>query len=408
MKISFHTFGCKSNLYDSNKIASSLSNNASFEIIEGVLCADVHVVNTCTITSSSDAQARNLIRKIDKNNKGALVLIIGCSVRSNMELYTSMFSELNNNRFLAMDNLKEDIISCLEKELSEKILDTKITFPVFRTRAFIKITDGCNNFCSYCIVPFVRGRERSKPITEIVEEVNAMIVKDVKELVITGISIGDYSFGLESLLKELLISTKNVRFRISSLRPSKISDQLIELMDDKRICPHLHLSLQSASNRVLNLMNRHDYTSEYFFERITSFYNKLRHRNPFIAADIITGFPGEGDKDFLDTMEILNNVPINKLHVFEFSPRPGTKAFEFKRENGSEVRKRRNTLLEFSEKRHIRSLNDMIGKFVEILWEKENIGHTENYHQVEGTGYPNTLETAKIKSVNLNKQILQL
>lgn len=408
MKISFHTFGCKSNLYDSNKIASSLSNNVSFEILEGVLCADVHIVNTCTVTSSSDAQARNLIRKIDKNNRNALVLIIGCSVRSNRELYYSMFSELNNNRFLVMDNLKENVISCLEKELSEQILETNITFPVFRTRAFIKITDGCNNFCSYCIVPFVRGRERSKPIDEIVKEVKAMAVKEIKELVITGISIGDYSFGLESLLKELLLSTKDIRFRISSLRPSKISDELIDLMDNKRICPHLHVSLQSSSDKVLDLMNRHDYTSKHSSERINYFYNRLKQRNPFIAADIITGFPGEGDKEFLETMEMLNDLPINKLHVFEFSPRPGTTAFQFKMEKGSNIRKRRNELLKFSETRYTRSLKEMIGKSVDILWEKDNLGHTENYYQVEGTGCPNTIRTANIKSVNLNKQVLQI
>ena len=408
MKISFHTFGCKCNLYDSNQVALFFCDDPLFEIVEGDLKADVHVVNTCTVTSSSDAQARNLIRQIDKNNEKSLIIVTGCSVRSNSTSYLEITSEFKNNknRYLITDNMKEDISALISKETGRQRSNKVRTVPAFRTRAFVKVTDGCNNFCSYCIVPFVRGREKSRPIIDVVKEVHDIDLNGVKEVVITGISLGDYSFGLELLIKELLNSTKNIRFRISSIRPSKISDELIELMNNKRVCPHIHVSLQSASDKILKLMNRLDYNSYSFSEKIKSLYKKLENRAPFIAADVIVGFPGEGDQEFNETLRILNDVPMNKLHVFEFSPRPGTKAYDMKRENNNIVRKRRDLLLEFSEQRYRKSMDNMVGKRAEILWESETEGYTENYYPTSGNGELNQLESHIIKANNEKKLIV--
>ena len=407
MRISFHTFGCKCNLYDSNQIASSFCDDPFFDVTEGQIKADIHVVNTCTVTSSSDAQARNLIRRIDRNNIGSLIIVTGCSVRSNSSVYIELSSKLktNNNRYIITDNMKEDLCALISKETGKQKPEIVRVVPAFRTRAFVKITDGCNNFCSYCIVPLVRGREKSRSIIDVVEEIKGIEQNGIKEVVITGINIGNYSFGLEQLMKQLLSATRNIRFRISSLRPSKISDELIDLMGDRRICPHLHVSLQSASDRILKLMNRSDYTASNFYERIKTIHKNLDSKRPFIAADVIVGFPGEGESEFNETLSILNDIPVNKLHVFSFSPRPGTKAYEMKKEKDNEVRERRDILLAFSEKRYLASLENMIGKRVEILWESQTEGHTENYYPVCGKGKQNELESHIIKASN-NKNLL--
>jgi threonylcarbamoyladenosine tRNA methylthiotransferase MtaB len=410
MKISFHTFGCKCNLYDSNQIASILCNDPLFEVAEGDVNADIHVVNTCTVTSSADAQARNLIRQLDRNNSNSLIVVIGCSVRRKDTDYSNIAAELKErgNRFIIIDNMKEDVASRISKEFGTHMTGNGSLIPVFRTRAFVKITDGCNNFCSYCIVPYVRGREKSRKIEDIVSEVKALEANGIKEVVITGISIGDYFFGLEDLIETLLGSTNSLRFRISSLKPSKISKRLIELMKDKRICPHIHVSLQSASDKVLELMNRIDYTAKDFSDTIKYFYKTLEHRHPFIAADVIVGFPGEGEKEFNETLKVLSEVPMNKLHVFVFSPRPGTKAYDMKKENDSEVHKRRDVLLEFSEKRYTNSLKDMIGREVQVLWENESEGHTENYYPVKGMGTPNTIQVCKISGFDVRAHSLNV
>jgi threonylcarbamoyladenosine tRNA methylthiotransferase MtaB len=414
MKISFHTFGCKCNLYDSNQIASVLCEDPLFEVAEGELKADVHVVNTCTVTSSADAQARNLIRQLDRNNSNSLIVVIGCSVRNNRNSnndtdYEKIAAELKSrgNRFIIADNMKEDVAASISKEFGKHLSGSGKVTPVFRTRAFVKITDGCNNFCSYCIVPHVRGREKSRTIDDIVSEVKTLEASGIKEVVITGISIGDYSFGLEDLLETLIRSTKNIRFRISSLRPSKISHRLVELMKEDRLCPHLHVSLQSASDKVLGLMNRVDYKAVDLSNAIKYFYKTLEYRSPFIAADVIVGFPGEGEDEFKETLKVLNDVPMNKLHVFVFSPRPGTKAYDMKKENDGVVRKRRDELLKFSEERYMGSLSNMVGREVRVLWENGTEGYTENYYPAQGRGIPNTIQSCKIvdvdvKSLHLN------
>ena len=201
-------------------------------------------------------------------------------------------------------------------------------------------------------------------------------------------------------MEALLDATKVIRFRISSLRPSKISERLVQIMKNERICPHLHISLQSASDKVLKLMNRLDYTSDDLVRRIKYFYKELEHRHPFIAADVIVGFPGEGDAEFKETLAVLNKIPMNKLHIFVFSPRPGTKAYDMKKENDNEVYIRRDALLEFSKARYAKSLNNMVGERVEVIWETATEGHSENYFAVRGVGNPNTLGNYIVGSVD--------
>ncbi len=411
IKVSFHTFGCKCNLSDSNNMALSLLEKGTFVISEAEKIADIHIINTCTVTASSDAQARNLIRKLDRANINSLIVVSGCSTRNAQKAYEKLFKELNEkNRYITFDNLKQDVCSVVMPFVSSDInsyADSSKTSSVFRTRALIKIQDGCNSFCSYCIVPFVRGREKSRPLDQIINEINKLYSEGIKEAVITGINIGSYEYGLENLVEKILIETKIPRIRLSSLRPSKLNNRLIELMSEKRVCPHLHISLQSGSDKILRLMNRHDYTSNDFKTSAKRFFEVLKVREPFMAADVIVGFPGEDNEDFKHTYELLKNSDINKLHVFVFSPRPDTKAFDMKTNITSvEAKKRSKILLEFSKQRYLESLNNMVGKQVEVLWEDDSRGHSDNYYSVVGQGKKNTLESKTVVGIDEENETL--
>jgi threonylcarbamoyladenosine tRNA methylthiotransferase MtaB len=315
-----------------------------------------------------------------------------------------------NNQLIVVENLSSEFLLKTLGNLNlnkncknEDQTKNKVRSSVFRTRAFIKVTDGCNNFCSYCIIPFVRGPEKSRELSDIIEEVSKLEEEGVKEVVITGINTGNYNMGIENLLKHLLKFSTIPRIRVSSLRPSKISSELIDIMQNERICPHFHVSLQSGSDKILKLMNRLDYNSKDFLDKLQSFYFKTQLRNPFIAADVIVGFPGEDGGSFNETLSVLAEAPVNKLHVFVFSPRPGTKAFAMSRGDSKENRRRRDMLLEFSDKRYLQALKNMINKEVKILWEKNNVGRTENYYPVLGSAKSNTIQKSLVRGVDENK-----
>lgn len=404
IRVSFHTFGCKCNLSDTNDMALSLLEKGPFTILDGDIKADVHVVNTCAVTASAEAQARNLVRKLDKGNKGSLIIVSGCSNRRKQGLYDELFKSLSgHNRYKAFDNLKDDICNVVSDLISTgpAALSLSEKSSVFRTRAFVKVQDGCESFCSYCIVPFVRGKERSRPKDLIISEVNKLYGEGIKEIVITGINIGSFKGGLEPLLEDILKRTKMPRIRLSSLRPSKLTPRLIELMTENRICPHLHISLQSGSDRVLKMMNRHDYTALDFEASSKRYFEALKGRSPFMAADVIAGFPGEEADDFESTYRLVETSRLNKLHVFMFSPRPGTKAFDMKGPVGpAESRRRSQRLLDLSRSKYTASLNEMCGKKVEVLWEDELMGHSENYFPITGKGIKNTIEIRTVLGVD--------
>ncbi len=410
ISVSFHTFGCKCNLSDTNDIALRLLEHGTFHILDSELKADIHVINTCAVTASAEAQARNLVRKLDKNNKDSLIIVSGCSRRRDKEAYETLFKELSsNNKYLTYNNLEQDILSQISEYINVDGVNSRadITSSVFRTRAFVKIQDGCESFCSYCIVPFVRGKEKSKEQEKIINEINKLYSDGIKEIVLTGINVGSYKNGLENLLKTILKDTKMPRIRLSSLRPSKLSSELLELMTDKRICPHLHISLQSGSDKILKLMNRHDYTAEDFKNSLERYYAALKVRSLFVAADVIAGFPQEDINDFKHTYDVINDSPVNKLHVFVFSPRPLTKALEMKGAvEVSEAKQRSAKLLELSDQKYFASLNGMVGKTVEVLWEDNTKGHSENYYPISGQGKKNTLEHRSILSVDLENKTL--
>ncbi len=410
ISVSFHTFGCKCNLSDSNDMALRLLDNGAFNILDSELKAEIHIINTCAVTASAESQARNLVRKLDKNNKDSLIIVSGCSRRRDRDVYEILFKELSaNNKYLAFNNLEQDIFSQISKHLNVDVLNNKtnIISSVFRTRAFVKIQDGCESFCSYCIVPFVRGKEKSKGQEQIIDEINKLYSEGIKEIVLTGINIASYKNGLENLLKMILKDTKMPRIRLSSLRPSKLSTELLEIMTEKRICPHLHISLQSGSDKILRLMNRHDYSSADFKDSLERYYLALKVRSLFVAADVIVGFPEEDINDFKRTYDVINDSPVNKLHVFVFSPRPGTKALEMKNTvDIIEAKQRSAKLLELSDKKYFASLKNMVGKKVEVLWEDDTKGHSDNYYPISGQGIKNTLEDRTVLSADLENKTL--
>ncbi len=410
VKVSFHTFGCKCNLSDTNDMALSLLEKGPFLILDGELKADIHVINTCAVTASAEAQARNLVRKLDKNNSSSIILVSGCSNRNQQSSYEDLFKTLSmQNKYSAFDNLKQDICKVVSSFIDIGPLDNakSTASSVFRTRAFVKVQDGCESFCSYCIVPFVRGKEQSRPKDKIIEEINRLYSEGIKEIVLTGINVGSFKGGLEPLLEEILSATKMPRIRLSSLRPSKLSPRLIELMQEKRICPHLHVSLQSGSDKVLKLMNRNDYTVSDFKSSSKAYFEALKGRSPFMAADVIVGFPGEDKEDFEQTYSAIRDSQLNKLHVFIFSPRPGTKAFGMKTEVlPAESKRRSQLLLDLSRKKYLASLNSMVGKSIEVLWEDNSTGHSENYYPVIGQGKKNTLEQKIVLDIDEENEVL--
>ena len=330
-------------------------------------------------------------------------------MRRNSDDYKKIKTEMKHegNVLEICNNIDGDICKVINKRCGLKKNDALDIEPqLFRTRVFLQVQDGCDHFCSYCIVPFVRGEPKSRDIDEVIAEAKALESYGIREAVITGINIGDYDTGIEHLMEELLKATKILRLRLSSLRPSRITPRLVDLMQEKRLCPHFHISLQSTSDKVLNLMNRHDYTAKDFLSMCRLIDKKIGKRAPFIAADIIVGHPGEENADFLESLKVLEQSSLNKLHVFPYSPRPGTAAFVMKRPLPSEIKKRRDLLLGFSEKRFLSSLKGMKGKTVEVLWETNTYGHSENYYPVKGTGKSNTIDKLKVKGIDIQEQVL--
>jgi threonylcarbamoyladenosine tRNA methylthiotransferase MtaB len=399
LKVSFHTFGCKTNVCDSESIAKKI---VGMDIVESELAADIHIVNTCTVTSSSDAQARNLLRKLDKCNTGARIFVTGCYAKRKPQALLNLLDSLNK------ENRNKYVISDKAGLFDSEIGERENIY--FRTRAFVKIGDGCDNFCSYCIIPLIRGKPWSRPVNDVVTEVKKMEENGIKELVLTSMCISSYEYGLANLLRSILESTKDIRIRLSSLRPSNISNELLMLMKSERLCPHLHISLQNGSDRILELMNRKDYKAGDFIEICGRAKDILRDRYPFIAADVIVGFPGETKKDFELTMDVLNKSKVDKLHVFVFSPRPGTAAASIKVKDidgfnlGKQVQDFKKELLSLSDSRFKKFMNDMAGKELDVVWETDTKGHSDNYCPVKGHGKAGTRSRCRV--VNFDRQYL--
>ena len=359
-----------------------------YKIVSADKNADIYIINTCTVTNVADKKSRQTIRKAREMNPNAIIVAVGCYAQvSKNEL--EKIPELD----LILGNIeKANIIEHIEK-FEKKIQDVmqqkeftefESTAYTEKTRAVMKVQDGCDRFCSYCIIPYARGRVRSRKPENVLREVKQIAEKGIKEIVITGIHVSSYGkdFNNEYYLIDLLKDLNNIegieRIRLSSLEPTIITEEFIyELKKLNKVCNHFHLSLQSGCNDTLKRMNRRYTTEE--FEKIV---NIIRRNIPdvILTTDIIVGFPGETEVEFAKTYEFLRKIKFYKMHVFKFSPRKGSKAADMSGQIDAGVKEERSKkLIELSNKNEQEILKTYIGKNLEVLFEQNNQGHTKNY-----------------------------
>ena len=408
------TLGCKVNTYESEYITNLLKDN-NYEIKSFEELCDVYIINTCTVTNTSDIKSRKMIRNAIKKNPDACVVAMGCFIEANKDY------EIEGLDIVIGNKDKSKIIELLDEYFNKKqtikrlyntqlkeFEDMYITDFPGRTRAFVKIQDGCENFCSYCIIPFVRGKCRSKEMSKVISEIKELVNNNYQEVVLTGIHTGNYGVDLDTnfanLLKEIVKIEGLKRIRISSIEITELTDEVLEVIKDNEvIVDHLHIPLQAGSNEVLKLMNR-KYDLNKFFEIIT----KIRSIRPNISitTDVIVGFPGETEEMFNKTIDTCKKLELTKIHVFPYSERKGTKAMELPNHlQNDEKKKRARQLLEVSKELELTYAKKHLNKEVEVLIEenKDNysIGHTSNYLHVKikGNYKPNTFVKTTIKEV---------
>lgn len=391
MKFFIYTLGCKVNTYESN-IISELLLKKGYILDEN---ADIVIINTCTVTNTASNKSLKMIRRaINKNNK-AIVIVVGCLPQTEL----NEIKKIDNIAIVLGNQNKTKIDEYITKYLETKvpIYDIKdIMSAPFesmqlnnfnKTRAFVKIEDGCENYCSYCIIPYARGKVRSKRKDEVLEEICSLINNGHEEIVLTGIHTGHYgsdlhNYSFASLLKEILKIDGLKRLRISSIEITELNDEVLNIIKESEILvDHLHIPLQSGSDKILKHMNR-KYDKAYFIDKI----NSIRRIRPNISitTDIIVGFPGETDELFNETIDTIKKINFSKIHVFPFSERKNTKAVLMDNKVNENVKKDRvKILLNLSKELEINYMNKFLNKEVEVLYEtkKDNfyIGHTGNY-----------------------------
>jgi threonylcarbamoyladenosine tRNA methylthiotransferase MtaB len=385
MKIALETLGCKLNQAETESLARQFV-QAGYELVQHPGEADVYILNTCTVTHTADAKARHLLRLAHRQNPDAFIIATGCyAQRAATEL--TAIEGVNG----VVDNKEKSNLLQVLKNIPQKAQNKteQATEPApFRTRSFLKIQDGCQNFCAYCIVPFVRSCETSVPPEVILDEINKRTAEGYQEVVLTGTRVGGYAFpglDLRGLLQRILDETKIPRLRLSSLQPQEISAELIKLWQDSRLCPHFHLSLQSGSKVVLERMNRR-YSTEDYLRAV----KLIRQEVPAVAitTDVIVGFPGETEAEFEESLEFCRQIGFARIHVFSYSPRSGTAAAEMAGQVSDKAKKERSRkMLALAEESAGKFRESFSGESMDVLWEKQTddgdwTGITGNYIRV--------------------------
>ncbi|MGE4133081.1 MAG: tRNA (N(6)-L-threonylcarbamoyladenosine(37)-C(2))-methylthiotransferase MtaB [Bdellovibrionales bacterium] len=326
-----HTFGCKVNTYDTGLLEGRLQTQG-FTVAEKE--PQVHILNTCAVTREATREAARLARRLKIQNPLSLVVLTGCAA----QVDTEELATVKGVDLVVANSHKSELGDLIRRyysgELRERIHKSNIFkkedleegggLESSHTRSFLKIQDGCNSFCTFCVIPFARGKSRSLSIQNLVRRVRELESKGVKEAVLTGVHIADYQDedkGLEDLVEALLAKTSMARFRLTSLEPLEVSPRLLDLYQDPRLCPHFHMSIQAASTKVLREMKR-KYTARDVQESLVNIAERVP--GVFLGLDVIAGFPGESDEEFLETLEVLKASPWTRLHVFPYSRRPGT------------------------------------------------------------------------------------
>lgn len=406
-KVAVATLGCKVNQFESASFITGFREHGC-EIVPASQPADIFVINTCTVTGRAGQQSRQLIRKIMRSNPDARLVVTGCYAQMAAEQLLDIVEDNplaiigNGNKHLLVETAlaeKQPDMVMLTGRISTKKEICPLPVRRFsgRTRAFLRIQDGCNNFCTYCIVPYTRGRSRSLPLAQVLEQVRIFVDEGYLELVITGINVGKYGLDLEegediySLLDTICSHFPSIRIRLSSVEPTEVNDRLLELMTTyKNFMPHLHIPLQSGDDGVLARMNRR-YTTETFVRVIQKISAVLPRAA--IGCDVLGGFPGEDEQAAENTFRLIEGLPISYLHVFPYSKRPGTLASEFKNQITGQVRSERVARLrELSRQKkqefYRRSINTEQNILVERKNKKSGLlqGFSENYIPVRFRG----------------------
>lgn len=414
MKVYFYTLGCKVNQYETQEM-SELFEKAGYYITTDPTEAEVSVVNSCTVTAESVRKTRQTVRKLKKQNPNGILILTGCASQAEPQI----INELPEVDILMGNRSNTDIINALNKYFQNNCFVNKhaehLTGDAYtgngisrfdgHTRAFLKIQDGCDRFCSYCLIPTARGRSRSKALEDIDTELKTLAENGYKEIVFVGINLSDYGKNTPYFLPDALELAEKYeeikRIRLGSLEPDHITDEMIErLKGIKKLCPQFHISVQSGCDSVLKAMNRH-YTAEEYEHLAT----KLREAftDATITTDILVGFPTESEENFNTTIEFVKRVCFEKVHVFPYSVREGTKAAKMEQLTKAVKEQRAATLSEITENIRSEYLKKQIGKTVEVLFETQKKGYIEGYTENYTPIRVNTTEDLKgqIKSVTV-------
>ena len=420
-KVAFYTLGCKLNFSETSTI-SRLFEDAGFAKVGFEEHPDVYVINTCSVTENADKKCKQLVKRAKKINPDSFVVIVGCYA----QLKPTEIAQINGVNMVLGANEKFNILEHLDKiDLNteetivsfDNIKETKEFVPSYsfgdRTRSFLKVQDGCDYFCTFCTIPLARGKSRNATVEETVLEAKKIAETKIREVVLTGVNIGDFGQGGDENFYQLIQALDEVdgidRYRISSIEPNLLSNEIIDfcLSKSKRFVPHFHIPLQSGSDRILRLMRR-KYERALYAERVQQI--KSLRADACIGVDVIVGFPGETDEDFMETIELLKDLDISYLHVFTYSERANTGAPKLGEAVPMDVRRERSKQLHLlSDRKKRQFYSENVGSVRSVLFEQEEdegimYGFTENYVKVKYTYQPDLVNTFQsIKLLELDR-----
>ena len=419
-KVALHTLGCKLNFSETSTIGNQFLSKG-FEIVDFKDSADIYVLNTCTVTENAEKECRQIVRRALRQNPNAYVVVTGCYAQLRPEEISKidgvdlvLGSKEKFDIFSFADDFEKQELACVyvspTKDLNE-FGPAHSTDADSRTRAYFKIQDGCDYKCSFCTIPLARGNSRSMTPENVLSDFKSLVEKGYKEIILTGVNVGDYGkafdTNLPGLLKNMTEVPGNFRIRISSIEPNLLTDEILEFTaNNEKMCKHFHIPLQSGSTKILRLMQRRYKTEDYYklIQKAKSLIPELG-----IGVDVIVGFPGESQIDFNETHSFLRDLPVSYLHVFTYSERPNTKAIEMPNPVDVQERRRRNNVLRIlSEKKKNAFYKEMLNQEIEVLFEAENDnglikGFSSNYVRTGHLFTPelvNKFAKVKIKSIN--------
>ena len=402
-KVAFHTLGCKVNQYETEAM-EELFEKANYSIVRDEEFAHIYVINTCTVTNLSDRKSRQFIRRVRRINKDATIAVVGCYSQispeeiSKIEGVDVILGTSQRNRIVELceeAEKKNRQINIVESARSyQEFEEISVEDIKSKTRAYIKIQDGCNQYCSYCIIPFARGPIRSRRLEDTMTEIEKLADSGFKEIVLTGIHVASYGkdlgdINLDQAIKKISTIAGIERIRLSSVEPNIVDDEFMTtIVETGKACDHFHLSLQSGSDKILRRMNR-KYTCNSFKEKVELIRKYMPDAG--ITTDIIVGFPGETDKDFEETLDFVKDIGFSRIHVFKYSPREGTAAARFKEQVNGKVKNERSRILIHLADQLSREFNSrFINSHMEVLYEVEDEnnpgvfeGYTSNYIRVK-------------------------